>query len=43
MQADMVLEENSVVGNRKLSDKVGGILSIGNLKAHLHSGKMPPT
>ena len=41
MQADMVLEEQLRVlypaGRRKLTETMGGILSIGNLKVVIHS------
>ena len=52
MQAAMVLgkelrTENEIhldpTGNRKWSEILSQILSIGDLKAHLHSDVLPPT
>lgn len=44
VQVDMVLELRvlHLVGNRKLTDTVGGIMLIGNHKAYPHSDILPP-
>lgn len=43
--ADMVLELRvlHLADNRKLTKTLGGILTIGNLKAYLHCDTLPPT
>ena len=45
VQTDMVLELRllHLEGNRKSTETPGSILSIGNLKAHLHSDTLLPT
>ena len=44
VQADVVLELRvlHLAGNRKSTDSLGGILSIGNLKSCPHSDTLPP-
>ena len=45
MQTDVVLEEQlrvlHLAVNRKLTETLGGILSIGNLRARPHSDTLP--
>ena len=45
MQADVVVELRvlHLAGNRKLTDTLGGTLSIGNLQACPQSDALPPT
>lgn len=43
MQADMVLATYWSESNRKWTETLADILSIGNLKAHVHSDMLPTT